>query len=174
MYFQLILYILGLVLLFAFITTFAYSVIRAIGWVPLWKKDLQAIIKLADIKEGEKLCDLGCGDGRLLAAASQAGAKATGYELSFFFYLVSKLRSAFSKHKFEVKFRDFWLVDLSDMDIVFFFLIPKIYPKMRDKLAKELKPGARVIAYVWPIDGWQAYQVFKRDKGPAIYIYKIS
>ena len=163
-----------LILIFIFLLTFAYAFIRAIGWVPMWHKDIESVMKLADIKPGEKFCDLGCGDGKVVLAAAKKQAKAVGYEISLLLYFIAKVRSWFSKGQVEIKFRDFWLVNLRDMDIVFFFLIPRIFPKMKAKLEKELKPGSRVITYVWPMDGWTAVQVIKREKGPAIYLYKIS
>lgn len=164
----------GILILIIILGSFAYASLRAIGWVPIWSKDVKNVIKLADIKEGEKFCDLGCGEGKVVVAAGRAGAKATGYEISILFYIIAKIRSWFSRGKVKIRFKDFWLIDLSDMDIVFFFLIPKIYPKMKTKLQKELKPGARVIAYVWPFDDWEPEQVIKRDKAPAIYLYKIK
>lgn len=151
-----------------------YATTRAIGWVPMWTKDMDRVIELADIKSGKKFCDLGCGEGKMLIAASRQGAKAVGYEISLLVYLVAKLRVWFSGQKIDIKFKDFWNEDLSEMDIVFFFLIPRIFPKLKEKLERELKPGARVIVYVWPIDGWQAEKVSQRENGPAIYLYKIK
>lgn len=42
------------------------------------------------------------------------------------------------------------------------------------KLEKELKPGSRVITYMWPMAGWLATDIIKRKNGPAIYLYKIN
>jgi len=163
-----------LILAIIILGSFAYASFRSIGWVPMWSKDIEEVIKLAELREGEKFCDLGCGEGRMLLAASQSGAEAIGYEISILPYVIAKIRSLFSKNKIEIRFKDFWLVDLSEMDVVFFFLIPNIYPKMKEKLQKELKPGARIITYVWPFDNWQEEKVFKRDRGPAIYLYRIK
>jgi len=164
-----------LFLLFLVITliSFAYAFFRSIGWIPMWSKDIANVMKLADIKPGENFCDLGCGDGKVALAAAKHGAKAVGYELALLMYIIAKVRSWFSAGDVQIKFRDFWLVDLSDMDIVFFFLIPRIFPKMKEKLERELKPGSRVITYIWPMKGWKVEKVIKRDKGPAIHLYKI-
>ena len=164
-------WLLGILVAIIILGSFAYATFRSIGWVPMWSKDVKNVMDLAELKSGYKFYDLGCGDGKVILAAGKAGAKAVGYEISLLFYLVAKLRSWFSKYDVKVKFRDFWLVDLSDADVIFFFLIPHIYPKMRKKLQKELKSGAKVIAYVWPFKDWQYTKKIKRDKGPAIYLY---
>ncbi|MFH1508996.1 MAG: class I SAM-dependent methyltransferase [bacterium] len=153
--------------------TFVYANIRAIGWVPMKSKDIAKVLELADLKPNETFCDLGCGDGKLIMAAGQK-AQALGYDISIPLYIVAKIRSFFSKGKVQVKLRDFWLVNLENCDVVFFFLIPRIFPKMKEKLEKELKTGARVIIYVWPMPGWKINKVFKNKNDHSIYLYKIG
>ena len=63
------------------------------------------------------------------------------------------------------------MVDLSDADVVYFFLIPRVYPELKQKLEKELKPGTKVIAYVWPIEGWQASKIDRVAGQPNMYLY---
>jgi len=167
-------YIFILVILFIILLTFFYSVIRAISWVPMWSKDLERFLKLADIQPGKKVYDLGCGDGKLLFAAAKYGAKAEGFEISFLPYVIAKVRQLFDKNKVTIKFRDFWLVNLKDADVVFFFLIPRIYPKLKEKLQRELKPGTKVIAYVWPFKDWEPEKVDKVEKRPTMYMYVIK
>ncbi|NQU82383.1 MAG: hypothetical protein HQ539_00315 [Parcubacteria group bacterium] len=165
--------------------TFAWAGIRGAPWVPTWGKDVKRFLKLADIKRGERVYDLGCGDGRMVASASKAGGSAVGFEISLFPYFIAKIRGIFLKIKhdkrgrsshsvawcYKIKYKDFWGADLSDADVVYFFLMPKIYPKLKEKLEKELKKGTRVIAYVWPIEGWQAIKVDKHKRKPDIYLY---
>ena len=163
-----------LVLLFAILLSFFYSVVRAISWVPMWGKDIKTILDLADVKKDDKVYDLGCGDGKVVFAAADRGAKAEGLEISVLPYLIANARKIISRNKAKISFKDFWMTDLSDADLVYFFLIPRIYPKLKTKLEKDLKPGAKVIAYVWPIEGWEPTKVEKREKGPAIYLYEIK
>ena len=160
-----------LILVIAIAVTTVYSLVRGIGWVPTWQKDVERFLRLAEIKPGQVVYDLGCGDGRLVMAAAKLGAKAIGLEVSILPFVGAYSRKIFSGSKAKIKFRDFWLVDLKEADVVYFFLIPRIYEQLKNKLAKELKPGARVIAYVWPIEGWQATTVDKPVGRPAMYLY---
>lgn len=160
-----------LILILAIAVSTIYSLVRGIGWVPTWKKDLDRFLKLADIKPGQVVYDLGCGDGVVVIAAAKKGAKAVGLEVSILPFLMAYVRKFFSRSQAQIKFRDFWLVDLKDVDVVYFFLIPRIYEQLKNKLEKELKPGAKVIAYVWPIEAWQATAVDKPEGRPAMYLY---
>ena len=168
-----VMWIIFIIAVSAILITFIYAAKSAIGWVPIWSKDVASVIELAEIKQGEKFYDLGCGEGRVVVAAGRAGANAVGYEISVLFYAIAKIRAWLEKGQIEIRWGDFWRADLSKADIIFFFLIPKIFPRMIAKLEKELKPGARVISYVWPLEGWEAKKIAKRDTGPAIYLYKI-
>ena len=159
-----------LLLLLAFVISFAYAGIRAAPWVPLHARDVERVVTLMDLKGGEVVYDIGCGDGRILAAAAEKGAQATGFEVSLLPYLLAQIRRLRGK-KFRVRFKDFWWQDLRQADVVFFFLMPKIFPKLKEKLERELKPGARVISYVWPIDGWEPTRVDRREGSPALYLY---
>jgi predicted RNA methylase len=160
-----------LILILAIAVTTIYSLVRGIGWVPIWRKDIDRFLRLADIKAGQVVYDLGCGDGVIVVAAAKKGAKAIGLEISILPFVAAYIRKILTRSKAQIKFRDFWLVDLKDADVVYFFLIPRIYEQLKHKLEKELKPGAKVIAYVWPIEGWQATVVDKPEGRPAMYLY---
>jgi len=160
-----------LVFIFVILITTVYSLLRGIGWVPTWQKDIERFLALAEIKPGQKVYDLGCGDGRLVIAAAKAGAQSIGLEIAILPFIAGVFRKIFTRSKAKIQFRDFWLVDLRQADVVYFFLIPRIYQQLKEKFEKELKPGARVIAYVWPIDGWQATKIDKVAGQPDMYLY---
>ncbi len=154
--------------------TFAYAAIKGAPWVPTVGKDLERFLALAKIQPGQRMYDLGCGDGRLVVAAAEAGAEARGVELSLFPFAMAVFRQLLSPSRARVKilFRDIWHTDLSDADIVYFFLMPKVYPKLKEKLEKELKKGAKVITYVWAMPGWQAEKVDEAEGRAKMYLYQ--
>ena len=161
-----------ILIMFIFLGSFAYAGIKAAPWFPTWSRDIERFLKLAEIKPGQKFYDLGCGDGKLVFAAAGAGAQAVGFEISLLPYLIALSRSFYVDNS-KILFKDFWKQDISDADIVYIFLTPKVNPKAKLKLEKELKPGARVVAYTWPIDGWQPEQTDFRPGQPPMYLYII-
>src|SRR3989344_4526168 len=74
----------------------------------------------------------------------------------------------------DIEFRDFWNADISNADIVYLFLTPKVNPKAKLRLEKELKKGARVIAYTWPIEDWPIAKEDLRPGQPPMYLYIIQ
>ena len=146
--------------------TFVFAGFSAAPWVPIRKHDIKRVLKLANIKSGDKFYDIGCGDGRLLCAVAKKNAKAIGFEISLLPYLISKFRRSI-----QVKYQSFWNADLSNADIVYFFLMPKIMPKLKQKLEQELKPGTKVISYIFKIPGWKPEKVSKIKNKNKIYLY---
>ncbi len=161
-----------LIIALAFLFTFVYASLRAAPWVPMHGKDIERLLGVADLQPGHIFYDLGCGDARAVCAAARAGARATGFEVSLFPYLLARVRIARGKNLLaRVRYKDFWHANLREADVVYFFLMPKIYPKLKEKFERELKPGAKIIAYVWPIQGLTPTAVDRVSGRPSLYVY---
>lgn len=171
----------GLIILsLAFVLVFgtmAWAIFSAAPWVPAFKKDLLVAIRQADIKPGEIVCDLGCGDGRflLLAARNTPARKVIGYEISFLPWLMSLVAALFSGalKRISVKFANFFTTDLSKADVVYCFLTPPAMKKLEPKLKKELKSGARLISYSFKLPNTPADKIVrKNEKSLPFFIYR--
>lgn len=143
-----------LALLFLILFTAFWGAKSAAPYVPTWKNDVKRMMDLAEVKDGEKIYDLGCGDGRIVFAAAKRGADAVGIEIFILPYLYGYLKS-FWRKRTKILFGDMFNLDISNADTVFIFLMSKSYARMTEKFEKELKPGAKVIASCWPIQGWE-------------------
>ena len=128
----------------------------------------------------EKDClfvDLGCGDGRVIAGAvKKYGVQAIGYELNPLALLSARLRSFFLP-KATIRATDFFRANLSDADYVFCYLFPDVMKDLSQKLAQELKPGARVASANFPLPGWSSYSVIKPEGAlnhDPIYLYQVE
>ncbi len=161
------------VIIFLILLSAAWAGYSAAPWLPTRSRDVKRMIILAGIKPGDKVYDLGCGDGRLVFAAAKAGAQAKGVDIFVIPYLVAKVRSWFVKNS-KIIWGDLFKINLADADVIYIFLLDKSYPRLIKKFAKELKPGAKVVVHCWPIKEWEN-KLIKEDKPKdelAIYIYK--
>lgn len=166
-----ILYALGMLVLISF----AYAANAGAPWVPTWKKDFERIIKLADLKPGETFIELGCGNGRVCraVAARAKNAHVIGLELSLLQVWISWLQVKLSGlTNIQIKLGNAFHQDLSKVDVVYMFLMPEAYEKIRPKLEAELKPGARVITYVWAIPGWTPDVIDQVEGSQKIYLFQ--
>jgi len=157
-----------------FLLTASYAGLTAAPWLPTKKRDVPRLIAMAEIKPGDKVYDLGCGEGRLVFAAVAKGATAVGIEVSLLPYLVAKIRS-FAEPRSKIIFGDFFHKNISSADIVYVFLMEKSYERLKRKFLKELRPGTRVIFHCWKVKGWED-KLIKSDKPEkelGIYVYQI-
>ncbi|PTD93716.1 hypothetical protein C9439_06625 [archaeon SCG-AAA382B04] len=142
-----------------------------IGWAPTTKGDAEKIIQLARIEEGDKLFDLGCGDGRFLLMGAKRGSEVTGIEIEPLRYLISKVRALLSKNrdKINVKYGNFFNLNLKEADVVILYLSPRVNEKLKPKLEKELTSGTVVISYQYKLPNWSPT---KKIREKEIYHYR--
>lgn len=167
------------IILWLILLTLAITALSLAPWVPTRKKDLKRVKTIVDLKEGQSFYDLGCGDGRVASYISKnSKVKAIGIELAVPFYLICKIREFFSKNKnLEFKLKSLFQEDLSQADAIYLFAAnsKKLTGKIVDKLNNELKPGAKVISYAFPINAWKAKLIDRPTPNDvAIYLYEIK
>lgn len=159
-------------LLLILLITYAAGAHSAAPWVPCRADDVARIIAAANIKPGKKIYEIGCGDGRLLFAAAERGARAAGCEISLIPYLIAKIRLAFTRGpKPHIEYKNLWNVPLGDYDLVIVFLTPRVMEKLKTKLIQELKPDAQVLCYVFSMPGWTPLLHEKPTGRFGIYLY---
>lgn len=158
-----------LLLSFTYMIYLLYSMWSAAPFVPTPKRQVQTMLTLAQIQSGERVMDIGSGDGRLVFAAAERGARAIGIEINPILYAWSALKAKF-RHRRRVAFRreNFWRTDLSDVDVLTVYCLPGKMDRLQNKLARELKPGARVVVHAFPFPDWP----YEKKDGK-IYLYKI-
>ena len=127
-------------------------------WIPTDSRDLERIFKIVKLKPGEIFYELGCGDGRVVFYANKKfGNRCVGIELALPLFLLCKLKQIINK-QFGVKIKNgnLFKEDIGQVDVIYLFGIPQaINNRLRSKMEKELKKGARVISYCFPIEGWK-------------------
>ncbi len=163
--------LLALVLVLAF--SVAYASASGAPWVPTWRRDIERFLVLAQPVAGERMFELGCGDGRVvITAAKERGVSGVGVELSLLQVLVANVRSLWSRSGVRIRWQNAFNADIKNADLVYLFLMPETYAKIRPKFEAELKPGARVVSYVWPIPGWEPTKIDRLEGANSLYLYQ--
>jgi len=156
--------------------TFALGGWLAAPWVPLWKKDIRRMMRIAKVKPGEIVYDLGAGDGRIvIIAAKEFDAQAIGFEIATLPYFLAYIKIWLKglRSKIKLKYRNFFNEDLSRADVICVFLTPQAMKKLKPKFETETKPGCRIVSYAFSIPGWQPVETNKpNQKTTAIYLYQ--
>lgn len=146
-------------------------------WVPTPMPRVRKMLQLAQLKPGDRVYDLGCGDGRLVhVAAKEYGADAVGLELSPLVYAWARIRNFFLRSPSTILMRDFRRIDYRNAKALVFYLLPDILKVMRPKFERELAPGARVISYAFEIEGWTPVYMEPKDRAKnfaRILVYEV-
>ena len=124
-----------------------------VGWAPTPISAATRALSWANIDAGDRVIELGCGDGRVAIAASKLGAAAHCVDLDPERVAAARTaaKSAGASRSFEVG--DVYDADLRNFTAAFFFLTPQMAARLRPQL-ERLPAGARVVSRSAQILGW--------------------
>ncbi len=120
------------------------------------------MLQLGELKAGEKVFDLGSGDGRIvIMAARKFHADATGIELDRDLWKLSsdKIRSLGLEKTARIINGDLLKQDYSSADLVTIYLLPVFIDKVQPLLDRQLRKGARVISHDFEFKDWTPEKV---------------
>jgi len=135
-----------------------------IPFVPTPIEVVDKMLELAAVKKGDVLYDLGSGDGRIvIRAAKKYGVRAVGIEMDQLLLQKARTdaRAAGVSHLVEFRAQDALQTDLSQATVVTLYMLPWFNEKLKPNLKKYLKPGARIVAHDFGIEGWKPAQALK-------------
>lgn len=159
------------------ILTAMASLFVRVPYVPSKMRVVESMVNAAKLKKGDKVYDLGCGDGRLLLEAEKKAHIATeGYEAAPIPYLIARLKKWIYRSKMNIHFKNFFNSNLGDADVVFCYLGPEVMTKLRTKFQKECKKGTRIISNTFQMHGTVPTQIWPKNqktKMPSIYLYTL-
>jgi len=124
-------------------------------YVPTPVDVVEKMFELADIRPGEIVYDLGCGDGRIPVMASKKyGIKSWGFDINPI--RVTESLANVKQNKVEnlvtIKQQDIFELDLSKADVITLYLLPRLNVKLIPQLDK-LKPGCRIVSHDFNMEG---------------------
>lgn len=138
-----------LIIAVALIISIIWPQSRGAPWLPTPMLMVHKMLKMAEVRPGDVVYDLGCGDGRfIIAAARRYGARAVGIEIDPLRYAWCQMLVTLLglRRRVRVIRGDFFAQDLSEADVVICYLLQRTNTKLQGKFQAELRPGTRVVS----------------------------
>ena len=136
---------------------------------------VRTMLQVAGVGPQDIVFDLGSGDGRIpIAAAQEFGARGVGIEIdpALVARAEANARKAGVADRVEFRVGDMYGADISAASVVTLFLHPEPNLKLRPKLRTELRPGARVVSYMWDMGDWMPDAV-RRVGRRRVFLWRI-
>lgn len=139
---------------------------KDVPYVPTPQEVVDQMLKLGEVKKGDTVIDLGCGDGRIVVtAAKKFGAKGIGYDID-----PERIKEANENAQKEgvtgsVRFveKNLFEADIKSATVVTLYLLPDVNLKLRPRLLAELKPGTRIVSHSFDMGDWKPDKEVKVD-----------
>jgi SAM-dependent methyltransferase len=131
-------------------------------YVPTPQEVVDRMLQIAEVKKGDVVYDLGCGDGRIpITAAKIYGARGVGVDIDPQRIAESNAnaKAAGVTHLVTFKLQDAMKTDLSEATVVTLYLLSSSNLKLRPILTRQLKPGARIVAHNFSMGDWEPDKV---------------
>jgi SAM-dependent methyltransferase len=160
-----------LIMLFLMSTIWTNS--RGAPWVPTPRSVVHRMLSLAQVRPGEAVYDLGCGDGRVLVmAVRRFRARAVGIEIdvSRFLWSLAVIAVLGLWRRVRLVRGDLFRQDLQEADVVVTYLLQDTNDRLQAKLLREMRPGARVVSNTFRFSD---LKLAACDEEYRIYLYRI-
>ncbi|MGE5791217.1 MAG: SAM-dependent methyltransferase [Bacteroidota bacterium] len=130
-----------------------------VPYVPTKQEVVEEMLRMAGVKPGDVVYDLGCGDGRIVVTAAQKfGARGVGVDIDpkRIAEAVENARRAGVERQVEFRVGDLFETDIREATVVTLYLLPDVNLRLKPKLLRDLKPGTRVVSHDFSMgDDWK-------------------
>jgi protein-L-isoaspartate O-methyltransferase len=141
---------------------------------------VEKMLRLGELKAGEKMFDLGSGDGRIVIMAAQKfKADSTGVEFDDALYKQSmeKIKTLGLSAIARIIHGDLLKQDYASADLLTVYLLPMSNDKVTPILEKQLKKGTRIVAHDFEFSAWKPEKIEDIDddgegRSHRLYLYR--
>lgn len=131
-----------------------------VPFVPTQNELVRSMLDAARVGPTDVVYDLGCGDGRIVIAAVRHYGAKRGVCVDIDPKRIEEARhnadTAGVAGRISFSNADLFQTDLSEATVVTLYLLPLINERLRPKLFRELRPGARVVSNSFDMGTWGA------------------
>lgn len=144
-------------------------------YVPTPQDVVEDMLRLADVRKGDVLYDLGSGDGRIpVTAAKKYGVRAIGIDIDPDRIKEANANARRNRVARLVQFRqqDLFETSFREATVVTLYLLPDLNLKLRPQLLAQLRPGARVVSHQFDMGDWKPDKTLETN-GRTVYLWLI-
>ncbi|MGH7509894.1 MAG: class I SAM-dependent methyltransferase [Gemmatimonadales bacterium] len=137
-----------------------------VHFVPTDPKAVGIMLSAAKVGSKDVVYDLGCGDGRfVITAVKRHGARGVCVDIDPVRIAESRQNADTAGVARRITFHegDLFEMDLSDATVVTLYLLPALNERLRPKLFRELRPGARVVSNAFDMGDWEADSMLRMN-----------
>ena len=119
----------------------------------------KTMLSMANVTSKDLVYDLGCGDGRIvIMAAKDRKARGVGVDIDPVRVKESLENAKAAGVSDLVQFieQDLFVTDVTQATVMMLYLWPEVNLRLRPKLLRELKPGARIVSHTHTMGTWKA------------------
>lgn len=151
--------------------TFCFCFVLLFGapFLPTLAPQIDKALELLNLREGETMLELGCGDGRVLIAAAKRGLQVVGYELNPLLAAVAWLRTRPYRKQVKVVWGDYWVEQWPAAQGIFAFLLPRYMSKLHKKIMQYPYRPLRLASFAFAIPDLKPACL---ERGVYLYEYK--
>ena len=142
-------------------------------WHPLSPGTIRRILEFSEIRPGDKIYDLGSGEGRvLITAARKFGAQGVGVEIDPLKVWISRflIRCAGVQDSVRIYRGNFYKFDASDADVLYVYLTHQALDRIFPEILKTLKPTVKIVSYRFCLKNRTPNKV---DSKHNLYLYQL-
>ena len=119
-------------------------------FLPTLNKRVEDGLDLLDLKEGQTMLELGCGDGRLLKAAAHRGIKSVGYELNPVLVIYAKIICWRQRDLITIHWGNYWEKEWPPSDGMYVFLLQPFMSRLHTKVVQYAnKKPYKVVSFAY-------------------------
>jgi len=142
-------------------------------YVPSTESNVDEMLRLAGVRPGDVVYDLGSGDGRVvISAARDWGARGVGIELDG--KLVAESRELARREgvadRAVFQQGDVLKASIADATVVTMYLLTPLVNRLQPRLLNELKPGTRIVAHDYGFADWKPDRHVHVSKNFYLYV----
>ena len=148
-----------------------------VPFVPTRQEVVEEMLRVAGVRAGDVVYDLGCGDGRIVVtAAEKFGARGVGIDINpqRIAEATANAKRANVEQDATFKVGDLFEADIREATVVTLYLLPDVNLRLKPKLLRDLKPGTRVVSHDFTMgDDWKPEKTLRLGSD-SIYFWTIK